>query len=175
MLFRSKESDEWLGILDLANVRSLNEKISSGKISEVIKVSEALHEKKIGNIADKICSDKDINIILIAGPSSSGKTTFAQRLAVQLRVNGKRPILIFLMVLTKTKMGSPAIFKQPRIGKNEKIFHLYKFRTMTNELDEDGVLKSDEDRITKFGSFMRKSSLDELPSIINVIKGWLGM
>ncbi|MDD2447084.1 MAG: nucleoside kinase [Tissierellia bacterium] len=89
-----KESDEWLGILDLANVRSLNEKISSGKISEVIKVSEALHEKKIGNIADKICSDKDINIILIAGPSSSGKTTFAQRLAVQLRVNGKRPISI---------------------------------------------------------------------------------
>ena len=63
---------------------------------DAIKVSEALHEKKIGQIADEICANKDNNIILIAGPSSSGKTTFAQRLAVQLRVNGKRPIAISL-------------------------------------------------------------------------------
>ncbi|NLL81883.1 MAG: nucleoside kinase [Tissierellia bacterium] len=89
-----KESDEWLEILDLAYLGSLNKKIKNGKISQIIKVAEALHEKKIGNIADEICNDNDINIILIAGPSSSGKTTFAQRLAIQLRVNGKRPISI---------------------------------------------------------------------------------
>lgn len=89
-----KESNNWLSILDLEYIGSLNEKINKGEIGEVIRVSEALHEKKIGQIADKICSDPDINIILIAGPSSSGKTTFAQRLAVQLKVNGKRPIAI---------------------------------------------------------------------------------
>lgn len=66
----------------------------NGEIGEVIRISEALHEKKIGHIADEICKDDDINIILIAGPSSSGKTTFAQRLAIHLKVNGKRPIAI---------------------------------------------------------------------------------
>ena len=89
-----KESNNWLSILDLEHIGSLNEKVNNGKIGEVIRVSEALHEKKIAQIADKICSDHDTNIILIAGPSSSGKTTFAQRLAVQLKVNGKRPIAI---------------------------------------------------------------------------------
>lgn len=89
-----KESNYWLDILDLAYIGSLNEKTNSGEIGEVIRISEALHEKKIGHIADMICKDNDLNIILIAGPSSSGKTTFAQRLAVQLKVNGKRPIAI---------------------------------------------------------------------------------
>lgn len=89
-----KESNDWLEIMDLAYIGSLNEKINRGDVGEVIRVSEALHEKKIGFIADEICKDKDINIILIAGPSSSGKTTFAQRLAIQLKVNGKRPISI---------------------------------------------------------------------------------
>lgn len=89
-----KQATEWADILDLAYVGSLNEKIYNGDINEVIRVSEALHEKKIGQIADMICRDDDINMILIAGPSSSGKTTFAQRLAVHLKVNGKRPISI---------------------------------------------------------------------------------
>ncbi|HHV45976.1 MAG TPA: nucleoside kinase [Tissierellia bacterium] len=88
------EANEWARILDLAYVGSLNEKIRNKEIGEVIRVNEALHEKKIGRIADLICEDDDVNIILIAGPSSSGKTTFAQRLAVHLRVNGKRPIAI---------------------------------------------------------------------------------
>ncbi|WFA09399.1 nucleoside kinase [Tissierella sp. Yu-01] len=89
-----KESNDWLEIMDLAYIGSLNEKVNRGEVGEVVRVSEALHEKKIGFIADEICKDKDINIILIAGPSSSGKTTFAQRLAIQLKVNGKRPISI---------------------------------------------------------------------------------
>ena len=89
-----KEANDWAEILDLSYVSSLNEKIANNTIGEVIKVSEALHEKKIAKIADKICEDNDINVILIAGPTSSGKTTFADRLAVQLRVNGKRPIAI---------------------------------------------------------------------------------
>lgn len=89
-----KQANDWLDILDLGYVGSLNEKIIDGSIEEVIRVSEALHEKKIASIADKICADEDIHLILIAGPSSSGKTTFAERLAVQLKVNGKRPISI---------------------------------------------------------------------------------
>lgn len=89
-----KEANNWLEILDLAYIGSLNEKTNSGNIGEVIRIAEALHEKKIGFIADEICKDQDRNIILIAGPSSSGKTTFAQRLAIQLKVNGKRPIAI---------------------------------------------------------------------------------
>lgn len=91
-----EESSKWLDILDLAYVGSLNEKVANGEILEAIKVSEALHEKKIGQIADEICADNDFSIILISGPSSAGKTTFAQRLAIQLRVNGKRPIAISL-------------------------------------------------------------------------------
>lgn len=89
-----KETNNWAEILDLAYVGSLNEKILNGDIEEVIKISEALHEKKIGNIADEICQDDDVHLILIAGPSSSGKTTFAKRLEIQLKVNGKRPISI---------------------------------------------------------------------------------
>lgn len=89
-----KEANNWLDILDLAYIGSLNEKTNKGEIGEVIKVAEALHEKKIGFIADEICKDINRNIILIAGPSSSGKTTFAQRLSVQLKVNGKRPVSI---------------------------------------------------------------------------------
>lgn len=89
-----KEANEWASILDLGYLGSLNEKVLNEDIDEVIRISEALHEKKIGHIADEICKDDDINIILIAGPSSSGKTTFAQRLAIHLKVNGKRPIAI---------------------------------------------------------------------------------
>ena len=76
-----------------------------------------------------------------------------------------------LAILVKTKLGSPVLFKQERPGKNEKIFKLYKFRTMTDERDENGNLLSDEVRLTKFGSFLRSTSLDELPELINILKG----
>lgn len=89
-----KESNNWLEIMDLSNIGSLNERINNGDLRELILISEALHEKRIAQIADKICEDQDINMILISGPSSSGKTTFAQRLSIQLKVNGKRPISI---------------------------------------------------------------------------------
>ena len=74
-------------------------------------------------------------------------------------------------VLVRIKLGSPVLFKQERPGKNEKIFHLYKFRTMTNEKDENGNLLPDEVRLTKFGKFLRKTSLDELPEAFNILKG----
>lgn len=89
-----KEAEDWADILDLGYLGTLNDKIMDGSIDEVIRVSEALHEKKIASFADEICKDESINLIMIAGPSSSGKTTFAQRLGVQLKVNGKRPISI---------------------------------------------------------------------------------
>lgn len=74
-------------------------------------------------------------------------------------------------VLVRIKLGSPVLFKQQRPGRNEKIFNLYKFRTMTDEKDENGELLPDEVRLTKFGRFLRKTSLDELPEAINILKG----
>ena len=81
------------------------------------------------------------------------------------------PIYLVLAILVRIKLGSPIIFKQERPGLNEKIFTLYKFRTMTDEKDENGNLLPDEVRLTKFGKFLRSTSLDELPELINIIKG----
>jgi uridine kinase len=90
------ETEQWLRILGIGEVGSLNEKVINKELKDVILVSEALHEKKIANIADDIFNRKDVKIALIAGPSSSGKTTFANRLGIQLRVNGLVPISISL-------------------------------------------------------------------------------
>lgn len=81
------------------------------------------------------------------------------------------PILIIVAVLVRIKLGSPIIFKQDRPGLNEKIFKMYKFRTMTDERDENGVLLHDSIRLTKFGKFLRATSLDELPELFNILKG----
>lgn len=81
------------------------------------------------------------------------------------------PVMLIIYILVRIKLGKPAIFKQKRPGKDEKIFTLYKFRTMTNEKDENGKLLPDSQRLTKFGKFLRSSSLDELPELINIIKG----
>ena len=90
------ETEKWLNILDVGEVGSLNDKIENEEIIDVIRVSEALHEKKIAYIADMINYRKETKMVLIAGPSSSGKTTFAKRLGIQLRVNGLIPIAISL-------------------------------------------------------------------------------
>lgn len=76
-----------------------------------------------------------------------------------------------IAILVRVKLGSPVIFAQDRPGKGEMIFKLYKFRTMTDEKDENGELLPDEIRLTKFGKFLRKTSLDELPEAFNIIKG----
>jgi lipopolysaccharide/colanic/teichoic acid biosynthesis glycosyltransferase len=85
------------------------------------------------------------------------------------------PLLLAISFLVMIKLGSPILFKQERPGLNEKIFKLYKFRTMTNKKDEKGILLHDSERLTKFGSFLRATSLDELPSLINIIKGDLSI
>lgn len=90
------ETEQWGNILDVGDVGSLNDKVESGEIVDIIRVAEALHEKKIAYIADMISERKNSKIVLIAGPSSSGKTTFARRLGIQLRVNGHIPIPISL-------------------------------------------------------------------------------
>ena len=74
-------------------------------------------------------------------------------------------------ILVRVKLGSPIIFRQARPGKDEKIFHMFKFRTMTDEKDENGNLLPDEIRLTRFGLLLRKTSLDELPEFINILKG----
>lgn len=81
------------------------------------------------------------------------------------------PIFLIVALLVKIKLGSPVIFKQQRPGLNEKIFTMYKFRTMTDERDENGNLLPDTIRLTKFGRFLRNSSLDELPELFNILKG----
>jgi undecaprenyl phosphate N,N'-diacetylbacillosamine 1-phosphate transferase len=81
------------------------------------------------------------------------------------------PLMLIIYILVRVKLGKPAIFKQERPGKDEKIFTLYKFRTMTDEKDENGNLLPDEQRLTKFGKMLRSTSLDELPELINIIKG----
>lgn len=80
-------------------------------------------------------------------------------------------LLAVVAVLVKVRLGSPVIFKQERPGLNNKIFTLYKFRTMTDERDENGELLPDEVRLTKFGQFLRNTSIDELPELINILKG----
>ncbi|CAG9620194.1 Undecaprenyl phosphate N,N'-diacetylbacillosamine 1-phosphate transferase [Sutcliffiella rhizosphaerae] len=81
------------------------------------------------------------------------------------------PVFIIVYLLVKCKLGSPVIFKQKRPGLNEKVFVMYKFRTMTNAVDKDGVLIPDEERLTRFGCFLRSTSLDELPELFNILKG----
>lgn len=81
------------------------------------------------------------------------------------------PIMILLYILVRIKLGKPAIFKQRRPGKDEKIFTLYKFRTMIDDKDEEGRLLPDEQRLTKFGKILRSTSLDELPELFNILKG----
>jgi lipopolysaccharide/colanic/teichoic acid biosynthesis glycosyltransferase len=81
------------------------------------------------------------------------------------------PVLLVIAVLVRSKLGSPVIFKQKRPGLHEKIFTLYKFRTMTDQKDEQGNLLSDEIRLTKFGKMLRSTSLDELPELWNILKG----
>lgn len=81
------------------------------------------------------------------------------------------PIILAVAILVRIKLGSPVIFKQERPGKDGKIFTMYKFRSMTNETDENGKLLPDDVRLTKFGKFLRSTSLDELPELWNILKG----
>lgn len=81
------------------------------------------------------------------------------------------PVLIIVGVLVRVKLGSPVLFKQKRPGLNEKIFTMYKFRTMTDEKDENGELLPDSVRLTKFGRMLRSTSLDELPELFNILNG----
>ena len=89
------EQREWSKILDVDSAGKLNRLIIKGKIDNLIWVTEGLHEKKIAQIADMICAKKEvIKIALIAGPSSSGKTTFSQKLNIQLKIFGRNPVVI---------------------------------------------------------------------------------
>jgi undecaprenyl phosphate N,N'-diacetylbacillosamine 1-phosphate transferase len=81
------------------------------------------------------------------------------------------PVFPIVAILVRIKLGSPVLFKQKRPGLNENIFMMYKFRTMTDERDENGELLSDSVRLTKFGRFLRSTSLDELPELFNILKG----
>ena len=85
------------------------------------------------------------------------------------------PVMLIIALLVRIKLGSPVIFKQRRPGLNEKIFTLYKFRTMTEEKDGQGKLLPDEKRLTRFGKFLRSTSLDELPELWNILEGTMSI
>jgi uridine kinase len=89
-----QEAKKWAVMLGTPHVAAFNDIIREGGLRDLIMINEALHEKKIADIADQICSNPEIRLVTIAGPSSSGKTTFANRLMIQLRVNGRRPVSI---------------------------------------------------------------------------------
>ncbi|MFW3454684.1 sugar transferase [Aerococcus viridans] len=81
------------------------------------------------------------------------------------------PLLFIIYILVKMKIGTPVFFTQERVGKDERIFEMYKFRSMTNEKDSEGKLLPDEQRLTNFGKTLRSTSLDELPELWNIFKG----
>lgn len=81
------------------------------------------------------------------------------------------PVILTVAILVRIKLGSPVLFRQKRPGLHGKIFTIYKFRTMTDQRDENGVLLPDDIRLTRFGKFLRSSSLDELPELFNILKG----
>ena len=81
------------------------------------------------------------------------------------------PIMLIIAILVKVKLGSPVLFKQERPGMNEKVFKILKYRTMTDQKDATGKLLSDSERLTSFGRILRQTSLDELPELINILKG----
>lgn len=85
------------------------------------------------------------------------------------------PLLLIVSVLIKVKLGKPVIFKQKRPGLNEKIYTMYKFRTMTDQRDENGDLLPDEKRLTRLGKFLRNTSLDELPEFYNILIGEMSL
>ena len=127
--------------------RKKKDEITEEKCSSERKVT--FYEKHIKRIVDIVC------------------------VSMALLVFGWLYLLVALLV--RVKLGSPVIFKQPRPGKDEKVFNLYKFRTMTDEKDEEGNLLPDEVRLTKFGKALRATSLDELPEAINILKGDSGI
>lgn len=85
------------------------------------------------------------------------------------------PLILVVAVLVKLKLGSPVIFKQQRPGKNEKIFEMYKFRTMTDKRDGNGNLLPDKERLTKFGNILRRTSIDEVLELVNIFKGEMSL
>lgn len=85
------------------------------------------------------------------------------------------PVMLVVAILVRTKLGSPIIFKQERAGKDGKAFYMYKFRTMSDAKDENGNLLPDEQRLGKFGKTLRSTSMDELPSFLNVLKGQISL
>ncbi|MDT2813655.1 sugar transferase [Vagococcus carniphilus] len=85
------------------------------------------------------------------------------------------PVFIIICILVRTKLGSPIIFTQKRPGKDGKVFKMYKFRTMTDQVDSTGALLPDQVRLTRFGSVLRSTSLDELPELLNILKGEMSL
>ncbi len=138
------ESSQWAKILNIATVGALNEEICKGKLGEIIRISEALHEKKIASIADSI-KEQNRKLVLIAGPSSSGKTTFSNRLAIQLRVNGFKTYIVSIDDYFKNQEKTP--------GETKDEFDFESINAIdVNQLNLDlkALMNGEEVKIPKF-------------------------
>lgn len=143
-----KEYKEWVEVMGVQNIGSLNSKILAGESSDLIKVAEAFHEKKLGAIADRIYDaniSRGARIVLISGPSSSGKTTFAQRLGIQLRILGLRPVTISLDDYFVNREDTPRDEKGDYDFEALEAIDLTLFNQQLNEL-----LKGQSVRVPKF-------------------------
>lgn len=143
-----KEYKEWVEVMGVQNIGSLNSKILAGESSDLIKVAEAFHEKKLGAIADQIYDaniSRGARIVLISGPSSSGKTTFAQRLGIQLRILGLRPVTISLDDYFVNREDTPRDEKGDYDFEALEAIDLALFNQQLNEL-----LKGQSVRVPKF-------------------------
>ena len=157
-----RESKHWGKILEVNNVGRLNQIITDGTVSEFVKTAEALHEKKIGQIADEITKRRECRIVLIAGPSSSGKTTFSKRLSIQLKVNGLRPIALSLDNYFLDRQHTP------RDEKGEYDFesiHALDLELFNHHLEE--LLQGREIQIPKFDFTIGHRRTDTKPMRIN--------
>jgi uridine kinase len=171
-----QEHKDWAEILNVPNVANLNENAINGSSGDIIKISEALHEKKIAEIANLIHERKDkVKIVLIAGPSASGKTTFSKRLMVQLAVNGLKPTMISLDDYFVDRELTPKDEKGEYDFEAIEAIDVEFFNQQLNELFSDRIVELPKFNFTVGQKFPSGKKLQLLPGSILIVEGIHGM
>jgi len=171
-----QEHKDWAEILNVPNVASLNENAMNGLSGDIIKISEAFHEKKIAEIANLINERRDkVKIVLIAGPSASGKTTFSKRLMVQLAVNGLKPTMISLDDYFVDRELTPKDAKGEYDFEAIEAIDVEYFNQQLNELFSDMIVELPKFNFTVGQKFPSGKKLQLLPGSILIVEGIHGM
>jgi len=171
-----QEHKDWAEILNVPNVANLNENAMNGLSGDIIKISEAFHEKKIAEIANIINERRDkVKIVLIAGPSASGKTTFSKRLMVQLAVNGLKPTMISLDDYFVDREKTPKDEKGEYDFEAIEAIDVEYFNQQLNELFSDRIVELPKFNFTMGQKFPSGKTLQLLPGSILIVEGIHGM